>query len=387
MSATAVDKPTMSSLAGVANQGDTDSKASNAPLLSKNTQESSPQVQPSESGDTSKPRKRDFWKLGKKEEDKSKGKEKATTSSHRSSVPQIPQVAGLRPNSPLRNTGTAAGSVSPPRHMPSSPGMVPSPRPHSPASSMIFERNVQEEIVPSEVSPHFATHVMTEDHIPPALDASADAITNSKLDPDAVEIITHAQHQPASVTITGAEQSIASSMHEDQSQSQLPLSPIAHLQRNDGDNTSTYGSLDSTDVRRLSFISFADVVHAEHEQLPSDQRRDSAHLSGHPSLSMPRSPSPIRSPGSTAFGTSPPTSVSTSGGKGAMEVSPNRGGAVPRIGSPLQQLSSSPSQGGGGELNIETMRQVLRHTGSGDLRTPVSAMGGEESSVVEKGLK
>ena len=70
-----------------------------------------------------------------------------------------------------------------------------------------------------------------------------------------------------------------------------------------------------------------------------------------------------------------------------MEVSPNRGGAVPRIGSPLQQLSSSPSQGGGGELNIETMRQVLRHTGSGDLRTPVSAMGGEESSVVEKGLK
>ena len=192
MSAVAVDKPTMSSLAGVANQGDTDSKASNAPLLSKNTQESSPQVQPSESGDTSKPRKRDFWKLGKKEEDKSKGKEKATTSSHRSSVPQIPQVAGLRPNSPLRNTGTAAGSVSPPRHMPSSPGMVPSPRPHSPASSMIFERNVQEEIVPSEVSPHFATHVMTEDHIPPALDASADAITNSKLDPDAVEIITHA---------------------------------------------------------------------------------------------------------------------------------------------------------------------------------------------------
>lgn len=368
-----------------------ESKGSSAPLLSKSAQPASALSQPSDSNDgTSKPRKRDFWKLGKKqEEDKSKSKEQSTSSSTRASGPVLAQATGLRPHSPLRVTESVGGSMSPPRQtsgLPGSPGMVsPSPRPHSPASSMIFERNVQDDIVPAEMSPQIPSHVITEDHIPPALDASADAITNEKLDPDAVEIVTHAQHQPAAANITGHEHSIASSMHEDMSQSQLPIIP--HLQSHDTDNVSNYGSLDSTDVRRLSFISFADVVHAEHEALPSDQRRDSAHLIGHSATALARSPSPIRSPvSSQAFGTSPPTSISTSGGKAGTEVSPNRG-ARQATGSPLPGQSSPPPIGS--ELNIETMRQALRRTGSGDLRSaPPSAVGNEDGSVpVDKGFR
>lgn len=236
---------------------------------------------------------------------------------------------------------------------------------------MIFERNVQDEVVPPETSPHLPSHVIMENHIAPALDASAEAITNEKLDPDTVEIVTHATHQPAAVTITGLgnEQSLASSMHDEFP----PLS--AH--RQDTDNTSTYGSLDSTDVRRLSFISFADVVHGEQEA--GDVRRDSAHLSGHPSLIPPRSPSPVRSPtSSAAFGTSPPTSV-TASVKG-FETSPNR---APRgTGSPLPGQSSPLAMGS--EINVETMRQALRKTGSGDLShfrsAPSSAVGNDDGT-------
>ena len=69
----------------------------------------------------------------------------------------------------------------------SSPGL------HSPASSQIFERNVQE----PEPSPAIPAHIQTEDHIPAALDASSLAITDDHLNPDEVEIVMHAAHQPA----------------------------------------------------------------------------------------------------------------------------------------------------------------------------------------------
>lgn len=239
---------------------------------------------------------------------------------------------------------------------------------------MIFERNVQDEVIHPETSPHLPSHVIMENHIAPALDASAEAITNEKLDPDTVEIVTHATHQPAAVTITGlgAEHSLASSMQEE-----FPPASAISAFRQDADNASNYGSLDSTDVRRLSFISFADVVHGEQEM--GDVRRDSAHLSGHPSLVPPRSPSPVRSPtSSAAFGTSPPTSV-TASVKG-FETSPHR---APRgTGSPLPGQSSP--LGVGSEINVETMRQALRKTGSGDLShfrsAPTSAVGNDEGT-------
>ena len=235
---------------------------------------------------------------------------------------------------------------------------------------MIFERNVQEEVLPSEMSPQIPSHVITENHIPPALDASTEAITDKKLDPDSVEIVTHATHQPASVTITGAEHSLPPSMQA--GEGGMPAA-ASSLRKQETDNASNYGSLDSGDVRRLSFVSFADVVHAEHE-MASDQRRDSAYLSGgHPHVGVPRSPSPVRSPmSSQAFGTSPPTSISTSATRG-VDASPNRG--LKGIASPLPGTSSPMPA----EYNVETMSQALRRTGSGDLSgvrsAPLSAAG------------
>ena len=383
----------MSALPAAARQEDggasAESKGSSAPLLGKGSQEPSKLAESAEIADSTKPRKRDFFKnLGKSKEDDKQRKQSSTSSTSPTVGPQISPLGGLRPASPMRS----ADLGSPHRHPYASPGspghgMQGSPRPHSPASSMIFERNVQEDVALPELSPSIPSHVLTENHIPPALDASTEAITNEMLDPDTVEIVTHATHQPASVTITGASHlehpSVASLQGDD-----LHSSQVLHRERHDTDTGSNYGNLDSSDVRRLSFISFADVVHGEQEHTGSiaGDRRDSAHLGGHPSIAAPRSPSPVRSPvSSPAFGTSPPTSVSTTG-KGLEASSPHRGsyggaGSPPPPGSPLS-----------GELNIETMTQALRRTGSGDFSgvrsAPVSAIGeGPSDGAFERGSR
>lgn len=362
-----------------------ESKGSSAPLLNKDQPDIGSAS--TENDASAKPRKRDFWKMGKKPE------EQATTPIAKSSVSQLPPVVGLRPSSPFRINDPVGGAASPHRgsqsNAPGSPGLAMTsavaaaasmPRPHSPASSMIFERNVQDETHPPELSPQIPAHVITENHIPPALDASAEAITNSRLDPDEVEIITHATHQPAAVTITGAtaDQSMSSSTVEELPGGLSGL-PAAHRPSEPGhDDISNYGSLDSADVRRLSFISFADVVHAEQDMIAGEQRRDSAAIGSNPALADPRSPSPMRSPvSSQAFGTSPPTSVATSA-KG-FEGSPIRGMRTTGSPPPPGQASPLPT----GELNIETMRQALRRTGSGDLSgvrsAPMSAVGEGEN--------
>ncbi|KPI44797.1 uncharacterized protein AB675_8777 [Cyphellophora attinorum] len=354
-----------------------ESKNSSAPLLNKTQQDTG---SPAESDATAKPRKRDFWKLGKKPEEKEQKPKQAPPAEFKHST--APQIAGLRPSSPFRMTESVGGSASPhrgsiPYASPGSPGYAmtagASPRPHSPASSMIFERNVQDEAHPPEISPQIPSHVITENHIPPALDASAEAITNSKLDVDEVEIITHATHQPAAVTITGAaEHSMASSTVDELPP---PANTLTHRISEPGhEDVSNYGSLDANDVRRLSFISFADVVHGEQEGITSE-RRDSAAVTALSGLNAPRSPSPMRSPvSSAAYGTSPPTSIATSA-KG-FEGSPNRGIRAAAGSPPLAGQTSPPLTA---ELNIETMRQALRRTGSGDLSgvrsAPLSAVG------------
>ena len=378
-------------------QTDTESRGSLAPLLpgafptsSSNSSTNGSETKDAADRSTSagKARKLDFWKLGKKtEEDKQKSKPPpissslppAATATQRLSASQIAPVTALRPSSPLR--GSASPQRSHPYGVPTSPGggHSSSPRLHSPASSQIFERDVQEDVVPAQASPQIPSHIIRENHIPPALDASSEAITNAKLDPDSVEIITHATHQPAAMTITGAPTDHSTtSLHDD-------LSPNL---RTDADNGSNYGSLDTHDVRRLSFISFADVVHGEHAaHVDGEARRDSGQvgLSGSSALgAIPRSPSPLRSPVSShGLSTSPPTSVSAS--FRGLETSPSRG--IRGSGSP------PPGQPGplGGELNIETMRQALRKTGSGDLSgfrsAPLSAVGNEDGSQPDKPFK
>lgn len=370
-------------------QTDSMAPASTAPLMSNATPslESNGAQAGADTESGGKPRKRDFFKFGKKPEadpSKSNLKEIPAAVVPRSSAapPQIAPISALRPISPLQS-GEGLRASSPRGHpygVPSSPGQglySSSPRMHSPASSQIFERNVQEDVMPPQASPQIPSHIITENHIPPALDATSAAITNKQLDPDSVEIITHSTHQPAAVTITGAtDQGMGEFLHQD-------MSHASH--RHDTDNASNYAALDNADVRRLSFISFADVVHAEHVEAveSGDQpstRRDSVHPSS-AAGGIARSPSPMRSPvSSPGHGTSPPSSVSPSFKGLEAPSSPGRRG----LGSPGQM---SPS---GGDLNIETMRQALRSPASGDLGAhrslPLSALG-EDGTMPSSPLK
>ncbi|KAF2748321.1 hypothetical protein M011DRAFT_400645 [Sporormia fimetaria CBS 119925] len=267
------------------------------------------------------------------------------------SPPAADSRASPRGSPRLRAT---SGTTSPNRriHRSSSPGLL-----HSPASSQIFERNVQDSVVEldrSELSPHLPAHIQTEDHIPPVLEASSKAITDNHLNPDDVEIVMHAAHQPVSAAVAGNRDSIYSpTPTQDESSALASQADVA-------DTAANYGSIDTTDVRRLSFISFADVVQAEHVE----NDRDAVQMMSLASTAN-RSPSPMRSPTSShGFSASPPTSGAASE-KGAEYLS-QKAGRVPN--SPTVALHGAHSPPlGGGELQIETMRQALRKTRSGDL--------------------
>lgn len=264
-----------------------------------------------------------------------------------------------------------------------------SPRLHSPASSEIFERNVQEPVpistLQNELSPaHIPNHVLTEDHIPAALEASAEAITSSNLNADEVEIVTATSHQPAGASLESSMTGEASSLYghhppsfmHQSSEGSEPASlnaassgflPLATNQEEE--NASSYGALDPNDVRRLSFISFADVVHSEHAHPTTTGdiagSRDSLHIGSLPSAIHERTTSPLRSPrspSSTYSGgvVTPPLTLGQPNQQPlTAEQSPSR--SIP-VGSP-----GAPSSGAHGELTIETMRQALRKTASGDL--------------------
>ncbi|KAL8721958.1 MAG: hypothetical protein Q9225_001472 [Loekoesia sp. 1 TL-2023] len=332
----------------------------------------------------SKTGKRRFWGLGKKKDDgKVKGKREAAIAGQ--STTATTPGSGMQPIPPLdlpKRTNMASPPIptSHPYGTPNSPGRkMSSGSPHipSPASSQIFERNVQEDGLATSASPAIPAHITTENHIPPVLDASSVAITDDHLNPDKVEIVMHTAHQPAAVSMTGSGVSEpAASISQEE--------PAAHHENDE--TASSYGALDAADVRRLSFISFADVVHAEHAA-DHASGRDSVPPSGAASIAPlatgHRSASPIRSPlSSQAFSSSPPLGGPTSSSN--LETSPHRGGR--NLVSPV----SGHSPPTGGELTIETMRQALRKTGSGDLSgarsQPMSAVGGDDGTT-EQSLK
>jgi len=329
--------------------------------------------------------KRRFLGLGKKKDDKPLWNTSIMPPNQSTMRPPSPGKAAsdLKPHSSAQPI-----PLSPSRHpyqntIAASPSRLrsSSPRLHSPASSEIFERSVQEPVQISSLQgdmppEHIANHVITEDHIPPALEASVQAITSEELNPDEVEIVTSASHQPAASVLEG------SASHADLTQLNTPMAPLEHARSEDSvpsihqsgmppgedDGASNYGQLDPNDVRRLSFISFADVVQSEHQQAPASAmsesgNRDSLHIASLPSsFKQERAASPLRSPrspGSTHSHsmsggvTTPPPGVNIDTVRG--EQSPGRSVG---IGSPI-----SPH----GELNVETMRQAVRHTASGDL--------------------
>lgn len=273
-----------------------------------------------------------------------------------------------------RHIPSSSRSTHPYQHVSSPNGNCNSPSPGlpSPASSQIFERDVQEATLTAPTSPAVPSHITRENHIPPVLEASSLAITDDHLDPDEVKIVTHAIHQPAALTVTGPS-SIEASLHT------LPDEPVVFLDKDDA--ASVYGHQDVNDVRRLSFISFADVVHAEHAEQSS--LKDSIHLQHFPPAASPinvnnRSPSPVQSRASSqGLGTSPPTSGPTS--IQGLDAAPGLGIKGPGS---LGSASSPPL--GGGELTVETMRQALKKTGSTDLSglksQPLSAVSAEDNS-------
>ena len=351
---------------------DAGSRISSTPLLGESMKSSSESAENPEVD--AKTGRRRFWNIGKKkEEDKGKKKREATLTT---SSPMATASKTMRPASPIGAVGSPTKqTTSHPYGVPSSPSRnlnSSSPGIPSPASSQIFERSVQEDGLSSTASPAIPAHITTENHIPAVLDASSEAITDDHLNPDNVEIVMHAAHQPAAVTVTGTGTSEAAG---NTWQDDL----AAHPDKDDA--ASNYGALDSNDVRRLSFISFADVVHAEH----ADSSGSVAPSVSSPLASAPhnRSPSPVRSPiSSQGLGGSPLVSGSDSS-KGR-DTSPNRLGRGP--GSPF----SAHSPPTGGELTIETMRQALRKTGSGDLSgarsQPLSATTGDDE-LGEKSLQ
>ncbi|KAI0164492.1 hypothetical protein GGR52DRAFT_560118 [Hypoxylon sp. FL1284] len=316
----------------------------------------------------SKSKKRSLFGFGKKKADQKTAAKPQSPPSNPSGLPSPPLAKDVAQTSTKRSTTASPIQAGSPIMTPSSRGRglsTSSPRLSSPAGSQIFERDVQESSAAMPNSPAIPTHIQTENYIPPVLDASSEAITDDRLNPDAVEIVTHNAHQPASVTVTGAApyDSTASSWAED----------LAAFSSDKEEVNSTYGSLDSSDVRRLSFISFADVVQAE--QVPPNSSRDSMHLAGLTSIGSRgtnRSPSPIRSPvSSQGPETSPPSSIP--GSIKGLSMSPVR----KPLGSPT---SAEHSLSVNGDLNIETMSQALRRTASTDLSAarslPVSPIEG-----------
>lgn len=293
----------------------------------------------------------------------------------------LEQRDGAPSKEPMDTVGAAGlNSFSPTQ--PAQPRGLPKERPSSPnapsaASSMIFERNVQEPTLSLDIAPAIPAHIKTEDQIPPALEAASLSLTDDHLAPDEVEIVTHVAHQPASAAIphgiNSAHQSEANLVPSVQD-SQHEQHPFGNQQEFD-DVASTYGSLDPNDVKRLSFISFADVVHAEHvesssqslHQVPISGAQIDAALSQ--SSQQNRALSPARSPISTFSQamspgvTTPPTSASGQGSTKGLELSPARS----QTGSPHQH----------GELAIESLSQALRKTASRDLsgfnRSPPSS--------------
>ncbi|KAF2485300.1 hypothetical protein BDY17DRAFT_293278 [Neohortaea acidophila] len=347
--------------------------------------------------------KRRFFGLGKKK-DGDKAGDMATTTTPPPPTAAAPSSAAQTTPSPAPRTTTTSTLQplpSPSRTNPYPAGIAVSPsrlrsaspaRRHSPASSEIFERNVQD---PAEIAQlhgeldpaHIPSHVITEDRIPPALEASAQAITQ-ELNPDEVEIVTSASHQPAAAAVLDPSASQADLASHFGAAGGGPLSavtshdsgdmpgqssihhsgilPAAPLLSHEEDGASTYGQLDPTDVRRLSFISFADVVQSEHQHQAGDPATAAGgstfpHLAAATSHgSRPRAGSPLAS--SPPLNASVPASAVSGLATPPALGSPSAGGGA---GGGYHEHSPSPPTHG--ELTIETLRQAVRKTASGDL--------------------
>lgn len=155
----------------------------------------------------------------------------------------------------------------------------------SPVSSLIFERSVQE--FNSPIDQKIPTHYHSENFIPPVLEASCNVITDSTVDPEAVEVISlRPRHMSISpLQETAPDFSTAISMDKATLTSIRPPSPpvsnsntgfaspateycasrktsVAELPGLRGSRSGTFPNDRNQHV--LSFYSYADIVSAEH---------------------------------------------------------------------------------------------------------------------------
>jgi hypothetical protein len=245
----------------------------------------------------------------------------AVPGTHVSAADERPKSPGKYPSLSYR-PGHLSRSASP-DCIDQSDSRIPSLSPSS-----IFERNVQRDLLPVHTSPSIPSHISMENHIPPVLEASSVAITDDRLSPDTVEIVTHNVHQSATAGVCGAFAVEPS----------LPSSCFEHVR--DGSEDLEEPHSPSTD-----FLS----------------SRESSHQS--PSMRN-SSPSPLCSPRllhelDTYPVTSTPNSIKAS------DLSSSRESFA--AGSPRLAVQRPVSPNVGGEFSIETMRQALRRTGSQDL--------------------
>ncbi|KAK9318624.1 hypothetical protein V1522DRAFT_274521 [Lipomyces starkeyi] len=128
-----------------------------------------------------------------------------------------------------------------------------SPRVSSPDSSMIFERQVQDPILTASGVP---SHHHSENLIPPVLAASCEALTDESVDPEDVEVVSVARPYSNSIHRTNSAVSLASIA------SSAPSFQAVSPKSSSSTSPSTAPPpTSSSSTHRLSFYTYADVVH------------------------------------------------------------------------------------------------------------------------------
>lgn len=103
----------------------------------------------------------------------------------------------------------------------------------SPASSMIFERSVQD-IHSLEINNKIPLHHSNDDFIPPVLDASTEALTNKDVDPELVEVLSLRLPMTRTLSFSDASSPISNALGLSLASSDPPtLSPIDSVSRKD----------------------------------------------------------------------------------------------------------------------------------------------------------
>ncbi|KAK9354734.1 hypothetical protein V1523DRAFT_120762 [Lipomyces doorenjongii] len=128
-----------------------------------------------------------------------------------------------------------------------------SPRVSSPDSSMIFERQVQDPVLTASGVP---SHHHSENLIPPVLAASCEALTDESVDPEDVEVVSVTRPYSNSIHRTNSAVSLASI-----ASSAASFQAVSPKSSSSTATSTAPAPTSSSSTHRLSFYTYADVVH------------------------------------------------------------------------------------------------------------------------------